>query len=83
MPIREYQVKEVFKGCDYCSKPFEHLERAGEEPLKRCPYCGSEVVRLISAPCIGASVSGFDSRAKSAGFHKLKRLGRGEYEKIY
>jgi len=27
--------------------------------------------------------TGLDSRAKSAGFHKLKKLGKGEYEERY
>jgi hypothetical protein len=30
----------------------------------------------------GRSRSGLDDRAGAAGFHKLKRAGRGEYEKL-
>jgi hypothetical protein len=41
------------------------------------------VKKLISTPAIGGSQSGFDDRAKSSGFHKLKKLGTGEYEKLY
>jgi hypothetical protein len=41
------------------------------------------VVKVVSRPAVGGSSSGFDDRAKSAGFHKLKRLGKGEYEKQY
>jgi len=32
---------------------------------------------------VGASRSGLDDRAKAAGFTKLKRLGKGEYERQY
>ena len=35
------------------------------------------------APAIGRSISSLDNRAKAAGFSKLKRLGKGEYEKQY
>jgi hypothetical protein len=41
------------------------------------------VQRLISAISIGYSKSGFDRRAREAGFTKLQRIGRGEYEKKY
>jgi hypothetical protein len=41
------------------------------------------VKKLISAPRVGASQSNFDDRAKASGFHKLKKLGKGEYEKQY
>jgi hypothetical protein len=41
------------------------------------------ITKLISAPAIGSSKAGFDDRAKASGFHKLKKLGTGEYEKLY
>jgi hypothetical protein len=41
------------------------------------------VRKRISLPSIGSSASGVDDRAKKAGFHKLKRTGKGEYEKLY
>ncbi len=83
MPIREYQAKDPGKGCAACRRPFEQLERMDQQPRDRCPQCGAPVIRLISAPVPGASRTGLDDRAKSAGFHKLKKLGRGEYEKQY
>lgn len=83
MPIREYQAQDSSKGCAACRKPFEQLERMDQQPLGKCPQCGAPVIRLISAPVPGASRTGFDDRAKSAGFHKLKKLSRGEYEKQY
>mgnify|MGYP001609628788 CR=1 FL=1 len=83
MPIREYQAKDIARGCVYCRRLFEQVEPAGRPPLQFCARCGAAVVRLISAPAVGGSRSGFDARAKSAGFSKLKRLGHGEYEKQY
>ena len=83
MPIREYQAQDGSKACAACRAPFERLETLREPPLTRCHRCGTPVTRLVSAPRVGASRTGLDHRAKSAGFHKLKKLGRGEYEKLY
>ena len=83
MPIREYQSGNPEINCDYCRKRFERLERLHEPALAKCPHCGAELVRLISAPSVGASQTGADDRAKKAGFHKLKKISRGEYEKVY
>ena len=83
MPIREYQAVNPEKGCDYCRNSFERIEHLNEPPASKCPQCGAELVRLISAPSVGASQTGADDRAKRAGFHKLKKISHGEYEKIY
>jgi len=83
MPIREYVCQEGARGCEFCKAGFEHLERIEQEPLAVCPRCGAAVARRISAPSFAKLSSNFDDRAKSAGFHKLKRLGHGEYEKLY
>lgn len=83
MPIREYQAGHPEKGCNYCRDRFERIERLNEPALTKCPQCGAELIRLISAPRVGASQTGADDRAKKAGFHKLKKISKGEYEKIY
>jgi putative FmdB family regulatory protein len=83
MPIREYQAKDHGKGCAFCRAGFEKIQRLNEKPLEKCPFCGAELKLLISAPSIGPSKTGLDDRAKSTGFHKLKKLGKGEYEKLY
>ncbi len=83
MPIYEYALAEGARGCARCSGGFEHLQRLSDPPLAVCPQCGAPVVKQISAPAVGGSKSNFDDRAKSAGFTKLKRLGKGEYEKQY
>jgi putative FmdB family regulatory protein len=83
MPIYEYQAVDPKRSCEHCRERFEVLQRMSDEALTTCPECGSGIARQISAPAVGASESGYDDRAKAAGFHKLKRLGKGEYEKQY
>ncbi|MBL7116002.1 MAG: zinc ribbon domain-containing protein [Kiritimatiellae bacterium] len=83
MPIYEYQANDDAHACNRCKNGFEHLHRTTEAPLTQCPECGALVHKLISAPSVGSSASGLDDRAKNAGFHKLKKLGKGEYEKQY
>jgi putative FmdB family regulatory protein len=83
MPIYEYQARHETASCAHCAKPFECLQRISDPPIEKCPKCGASVVKIISAPAVGSSKSGFDQRAKAAGFTKLQRLGKGEYEKKY
>lgn len=83
MPIYEYQAAEPAKGCEQCGKPFEQLQRMSDPPLAACPKCGARVTRLISAPNVGGSRASFDDRARNAGFHKLKKVSKGEYETKY
>lgn len=83
MPIREYQSSSPEKGCALCRNRFERLESLNAPALLKCPGCGADIVRLISVPRVGASQSGADERAKRAGFHKLKKISKGEYEKLY
>jgi len=83
MPIYEYQAKDKTKSCEYCIQSFDVIQKIADPHLAVCPKCSSPVVRLISAPSVGASQSSFDDRAKSAGFHKLKKLSKGEYERQY
>ena len=83
MPIYEYEASDETRSCDFCRTGFEELRRLSDPPLTACPKCEAPVRKNISAPAVGASTSGFDARAKNAGFSKLKRLGKGEYEKQY
>jgi len=83
MPIYEYQARDAAKACEHCRAPFEQLRRLSDPPLEQCCSCGAELVKLISAAAVGGSRSGLDQRAKQAGFHKLERRGKGEYEKKY
>lgn len=83
MPIREYIAVDPKKSCSHCKEGFEQVEPMDAPFDTICPECGGKVQRQISAPCVGGSRSGFDDRAKSAGFSKLKKTGHGEYEKKY
>ncbi len=83
MPIYEFKAKNPRHSCPTCRDGFERLLRLSDPPLTTCPDCGAPVKKCISAPNVGTSVSGFDDRAKSSGFHKLKKTGKGEYEKLY
>jgi len=83
MPIYEYQVSKGSAGCEYCAEGFEILQKLSDPLLEQCPKCGKPVTKQISAPSLGASKSGFDDRAKSAGFHKLEKRDKGTYEKKY
>ena len=83
MPIYEYQAREEGKSCSHCQKKFEAFQKITDQPLQKCPDCGSPVSRQISACALGASKSGLDSRAKSAGFTKLVKRDKGTYEKMY
>jgi len=59
------------------------MQRLDEAPLAVCPACGAPVVKVLSAPALGRSRSKLDDRAKAAGFHKLKRVEQGTFEKQY
>jgi len=83
MPIREYIAVNPKKSCKICMAGFEQVEQMDSPPNTVCLECGNKVERQISAPSVGGSESGFNDRAKSAGFSKLEKLGDGEYEKKY
>ena len=83
MPIYTYQAVEKNKSCSYCKDGFEHLQKIKDKALKYCPECKAKVQKIISNFSLGFSKSGFDQKAKSKGFHKLKRVDKGKYEKLY
>ncbi|MEI8242412.1 MAG: zinc ribbon domain-containing protein [bacterium] len=83
MPTYEYEAASPAPACEFCRAGFELVRGLREPPVTACPRCGAPVRKIISAPAIGRSASSLDARAKTAGFTKLKRLGKGEYEKQY
>jgi len=83
MPTYEYEAADPSHACPTCLKGFELVRSLRDPPVTNCPQCGSPVRKVIAAPAIGRSISSLDDRAKRAGFSKLKRLGKGEYEKKY
>lgn len=83
MPVYEYEAKEQDRSCDYCRDGFETVQSLSDKKLECCPKCGAPVRKVITCAAIGSSKSSLDDRAKAAGFTKLKRLGKGEYEKQF
>lgn len=83
MPVYVYEAKDPAKGCGKCAAGFETAQSIHDAPLAACPACGAAVYRVIQAPGLGHSKTDLHYRAKRAGFHSLKRVGRGEYEKMY
>ena len=83
MPVYVYEPVSPEKSCPRCGNGFETVQSLQDPRLTACPACGAPVRRVITAPAIGRSKSKLDDRAKAAGFTKLKRLGKGEYEKMY
>ncbi len=83
MPVYDYMAIESDKGCPYCANGFEITQSIHDPRLTECPKCNSPIYKCITAPAIGRSKSKLDDRAKAAGFTKLKKIGTGEYEKMY
>ncbi len=83
MPIYVYEVDETEKGCRKCCGGFEVMQSLKDARLERCPECGARVSRVIQAPGLTHSKTDLHYRAKRAGFHTLKRVQKGEYEKMY
>ena len=83
MPLYVYEAKDMKKGCAKCRAQFEVSQRLGDEKLTKCPDCGGEIYRVIQAPGLTHSKTDLHYRAKRAGFHTLKKVNKGEYEKIY
>jgi len=84
MPIYIYTSINKEKACKHCQDSFEWFHKTfSEKRLTKCPECANSVKKIISGFSLGASKTGFDQKAKSQGFHKLKRVDKGKYEKLY
>ena len=83
MPTYVYEARERTKARACCRDGFEVVQHLDEKPLTACPTCVAAVFRVIQAPGLGHSKTDLNYRAKRAGFHAMKRVGRGEYEKLY
>jgi putative FmdB family regulatory protein len=80
MPIYEYAA--VAKGCAFCEAHFDLLQKLRDEALTRCPQCGAEVARVISAPSVAVGGAHLlkESHAAKHGFTQYRRSGKGVYE---
>ncbi len=83
MPLYVYEAKDPRHSCSKCRGGFEVTQRLSDEKLVSCPDCRSEIYRVIQAPGLTHSKTDLHYRAKRAGFHTLKKVNKGEYEKIY
>ncbi len=83
MPTYRYEAREDSVACDVCRTGFDLVQSLRDSSLECCPSCGAPVRKAVVGIQVGRSQSSLDDRAKSAGFSKLKRLGKGEYEKQY
>lgn len=84
MPVYVYRANDrKCDDCACCRKGVEVLQRLDEPLLENCPKCGRPVERSVSSFHVGVSQTTLDDRAGAKGMHKLKRLGKGEYEKVF
>lgn len=83
MPLYIYESADPKIGCAKCRGGFEVSQSIKDDRLTVCPDCGAAVCRIIQAPGLTHSKTDLHYRAKRAGFHTLKRVSKGEYEKIY
>lgn len=83
MPVYVYEAKAGERGCEKCRRGFEITQHLADAKLTECPDCGAAIYRVITAPGLTHSKTDLHYRAKRAGFHTLKRVERGEYEKLY
>jgi putative FmdB family regulatory protein len=83
MPVYDYEAEDPRNSCPHCKEGFEIVQSIKDKRLEICPECGSPIIKLITAPAIGRSKTMLDDRAKNAGFTKLKKVSKGEYEKMY
>ena len=83
MPIYVYEAKDERKSCAKCRAGFEISQSIADPRLTDCPDCGAPIERVIQAPGLAHSRTDLHYRARRAGFHSLKRVEKGEYEKMY
>ena len=83
MPVYVYEARDPKRGCAKCRGGFEVSQSLRDDRLTACPDCGAEIYRVIQAPGLTHSKTDLHYRAKRAGFHTLKKVSKGEYEKIY
>ena len=83
MPVYVYEAKDPETACASCRAGFEIVQSVKDDRLTACPSCGAPVYRVLQPSWLGHSKTDLHYRAKRAGFHTMKRIGKGEYEKMY
>ena len=59
------------------------MQSVDDKLIKVCRRCGAEVRKILSEFSLGFSKTELDREAKEKGFHKLKKVDKGKYEKLY
>jgi putative FmdB family regulatory protein len=80
MPIYEYEP--VDRDCAICNGRVEVMQNLNEEPYKYCPWCGLDVVRVVSRASIKLRGDIDPERAAKKGFSTFRRLEKGKWEKV-
>ena len=83
MPLYVYEAKGPEESCAKCRGGFEVSQSLKDDKLTACPDCGAPIYRVIQAPGLTHSRTDLHYRAKRAGFSCLKKVQKGEYEKMY
>jgi putative FmdB family regulatory protein len=63
MPLYEYK-------CSNCHSRFEYMQKANDPPKKKCPKCGGQLIKVISASALQFKGQGWyvtDYARKKAG----------------
>jgi len=85
MPTYCYQARQREKSCTLCREGFEIKQSMKDQPLQKCPECGSPVERIIKSVGIRTSPTTktilSDSNLKKHGFKKLVRE-KGGYRDV-
>ncbi len=83
MPIYRYRCVDDAGACDACRVDFEVQQRLSEDPLDACPFCGSAIQRIITAPFVGGGDAHRlkEGHLEKHGFTQYRKVGKGKYEK--
>ena len=52
MPTYAYRAIDSGKGCHYCKRGFEIIQRMTESALTLCPQCQNPISRVLFAPAV-------------------------------
>ncbi len=76
MPLYEYQ-------CQDCGHKFEARQKANDPPKKKCPKCGGQLRKVISAPALQFKGKGWyvTDYSKKSGDQEPKDTGTAEPSK--
>lgn len=80
MPIYEYEPKD--RECLMCSGRVEVLQGISDPSCELCPYCGLDVIRVVSRASINLKGEMSPEKAAKKGFSTFKRIGKGTYERV-